>query len=298
MLHDCLKPFHRLLIAVVCSLVAVLLTFLVITFRDLKFYALLTVALAVFLLVIFILFVNRYRWMAHSILGALIAYGYLSKSLRLSVYAGDNIGLILFYEGSNWIEPFSLTICFIVLLLFDFFDRHPDILKLNKTKYSTPVSLKNVNANNLSISNIPSQTINQGLTTELLDHLLDREFTHGQMYTLSASAGINSQECHPLSTDVNVSSIVAELMNLLQRVGNNLKKLEHKNAIALRDKFVTLLYLNENALDKKLLQYFFTELADIEIKIVLYNHEYHKKPEDYSMVEKYIQKAHYYEKKQ
>lgn len=294
MLHDKLKPFHRFLIALVSSLIAVLITFLLISFRDLKFYALITVGVAVFVYVLFLLFVNRYRLMAHSVLGALIAYGYLSNSLNLSLVVSDNVFLNFIFDGSSWIEPFSLTVCFIALLFFDYIDRHPDILHGNNKSCSMPMNFKEVQARDISISNVPNQVIiNSGISKEILDHLLDREFEKGQTCALSGIVVLQGDNSR--STEKDTSPIVAELMSILHKCEVYIDSGAFKKAIELRDNILHILSLNENLLDNDILKYFFTELADIEIKIVQYNHIHNNLPEDYSNVEKYIQKARYYE---
>lgn len=99
------------------------------------------------------------------------------------------------------------------------------------------------------------------------------------------------------SSNIENSSIEVDMMNLLNKIGRYIQKHDYPKAIELRNKLVNVLSLNEQLLKNNFLKYCFTELADLEIKIVLYEHQYHNAPEDYSQVEHFIQKAHYYEKK-
>ena len=111
---------HKFCAALGSALGAMLVACIIVLVQDLRVRAILGVGITVFLIVLLVVSVSGYRRMAARILGALIiSCSWGAKAFAAGAPLTDDIFVQVAIETTSWIEPVSLTICFVLLIVFD-----------------------------------------------------------------------------------------------------------------------------------------------------------------------------------
>ncbi|HUU19328.1 MAG TPA: hypothetical protein VMW72_19415 [Sedimentisphaerales bacterium] len=110
----------KLIVAGLAAIAAMVVALVVVLVRDVRVWAVIGVGGVVFITVLIVLSINRYRWMAWTILGGLVTGGsWVGRGLSASAQLSESTIARVVIEASTWVEPVSLTICFSVLIVLD-----------------------------------------------------------------------------------------------------------------------------------------------------------------------------------